>query len=200
MKKRVVLVEDESIVRMDVKMILEDAGYEVVGEAGNGEKAIEIVDQTKPDLIIMDIKMPKMNGLKASKVITQKYNIPILLLTAYSQKDFIDKAKEANIVGYIVKPVSSDRLIPSVEIALHQAEVSIQYEEKVKEADKRLKERKLVEKAKGILMERFGYSEEVSFKKMRKTSMNKQVTLEKVAKHIIKKYSSNPKETQAISE
>lgn len=91
-------------------------------------------------------------------------------------------------------------MIPSVEIALHQAEVSIQYEEKVKEADKRLKERKLVEKAKGILMERFGYSEEVSFKKMRKTSMNKQVTLEKVAKHIIKKYSSNPKETQAISE
>lgn len=200
MKKRVVLVEDESIVRMDVKMILEEAGYEVVGEAGNGEKAIEIVDQIKPDLIIMDIKMPKMNGLKASKVITQKYNIPILLLTAYSQKDFIDKAKEANIVGYIVKPVSSDRLIPSVEIALHQAEVSKQYEEKVKDADKRLKERKLVEKAKGILMERFGYSEEVSFKKMRKTSMNKQVTLEKVAKHIIKKYSSNPKEMQAISE
>lgn len=200
MNKRVVLVEDESIVRMDVKMILEDAGYEVVGEAGHGEKAIEIVDQLKPDLIIMDIKMPKLNGLKASKVITQKYNIPILLLTAYSQKDFVDKAKEANIVGYIVKPVSSDRLIPSVEIALHQAEVSKQYEEKVKEADKRLKERKLVEKAKGVLMERFGYSEEVSFRKMRKMSMNKQVTLEKVAKHIIKKYSPNTKEMQAISE
>lgn len=200
MNKRVVLVEDESIVRMDVKMILEDAGYEVVGEAGNGEKAIEIVNQVHPDLIIMDIKMPKMNGLKASKIISEKYNIPILLLTAYSQKEFVDKAKEANIVGYVVKPVSGDRLIPSIEIALHQAEVSNQYEAKVKEADKRLKERKLIEKAKGILMERFGYSEEVSFKKIRKTSMDKQVTLEKVAKYIIKKYSSNSQKMQTISE
>ncbi|WP_349409992.1 ANTAR domain-containing response regulator [Pseudalkalibacillus sp. SCS-8] len=196
MSKRIVLVEDESIVRMDVKMILQDEGYEVVGEAGDGEKAIEMVDKHKPDLIIMDIKMPKMNGLKASKIISQKFNIPILLLTAYSQKDFIDKAKEANIVGYIVKPVSKDRLIPSVEIALHQAEVSEQYREKVKEANDKLEERKLVEKAKGILMERFGYSEEVAFKKMRNTSMNKQVTMNRVAKHVIKKYSS--KEVQTI--
>lgn len=199
MSKRIVLVEDESIVRMDVKMILEDAGYDVVGEAGNGEKAIEVVDQVKPDLIIMDIKMPKMNGLKASKIISQKFKTPILLLTAYSQKDFVDKAKEANIVGYIVKPVSSDRLIPAIEIALHQAEVSRHYEQKVVEADRQLQERKLIEKAKGILMERFGYTEEVSFKKMRKTSMNKQVTLEKVAKYIIKKY-SNATEVQVISE
>lgn len=190
MTKRIVLVEDESIVRMDVKMILQDEGYDVVGEAGDGERAIELVDKLQPDLIIMDIKMPKLNGLKASKIISQKYNIPILLLTAYSQKDFIDMAKEANIVGYVVKPVSSDRLIPSVEIALHQAEVSELYRHKVKEANEQLEERKLVEKAKGLLMERFQYSEEMAFKKMRKTSMNKQVPLKRVAKHVIKKYKS----------
>ncbi|MFG6114787.1 ANTAR domain-containing response regulator [Halobacillus sp. MO56] len=198
MNKRIVLVEDESIVRMDISMILEDAGYEVVGEAGDGERAIEVVHEKQPDLIIMDIKMPKLNGLKASKIISQKFNIPILLLTAYSQQDFIDKAKEANIVGYIVKPVSDDRLIPAVEIALHQGDVSEQYREKVKEANHRLEERKVVEKAKGILMDRFGYSEEVSYKKMRKTSMNKQVPLERVAKHIVKKYST--KQLQATSE
>ncbi|ASN04336.1 ANTAR domain-containing response regulator [Virgibacillus necropolis] len=197
MKKRIVLVEDESIARMDISLTLQDAGYEVVGQAGNGEKAIEVVHECQPDLIIMDIKMPKLNGLKASKIISQKFNIPILLLTAYSQQDFIDKAKESNIVGYIVKPVSGDRLIPSIEIALHQSEVSNQYRKEIKEAKDHLNERKVIEKAKGILMERFNYSEENAFKKIRTISMNKQVTLGRVAKHIIKKYSSGDLKTKS---
>ncbi|MEH6842123.1 response regulator, partial [Priestia megaterium] len=99
MTKRIIIVEDESIVRLDLSMMLSDNGYEIVGEAGDGEKAVELAFALKPDLIIMDIKMPKLNGLKASEIISNKYNIPILLLTAYSQKEFIDKAKKANIVG-----------------------------------------------------------------------------------------------------
>ncbi|MEH7367353.1 response regulator, partial [Priestia megaterium] len=99
MTKRIMIVEDESIVRLDLSMMLSDNGYEIVGEAGDGEKAVELAFALKPDLIIMDIKMPKLNGLKASEIISNKYNIPILLLTAYSQREFIDKAKKANIVG-----------------------------------------------------------------------------------------------------
>ncbi|ARI76309.1 ANTAR domain-containing response regulator [Halobacillus mangrovi] len=192
MSKRILLVEDESIVRMDIALLLQDAGFNIAGEAGDGEKAIELAHELEPDLIIMDIKMPKLDGLKASKIISQKYNIPILLLTAYSQQEFIEKAKEANIVGYIVKPISEDRLIPAVEIALHQGMVSERYRVQVKEADNRLKKRKVVERAKGLLMEHFGYSDEASYKKMREISMNKQMPLEKVALKILKKYSEPP--------
>ncbi|MEC3884034.1 response regulator [Halobacillus sp. HZG1] len=195
MGKRILLVEDESIVRMDIALLLQDSGFDIVGEAGDGEKAIELAYELQPDLIIMDIKMPKMDGLKASKVISQKFNIPILLLTAYSQQEFIEKAKEANIVGYIVKPISEDRLIPAVEIALHQGVVSERYRVKVKEADNRLKKRKVVERAKGLLMDQFGYTDEVSYKKMREISMNKQWPLEKVATKILKKYSQEPMTT-----
>jgi response regulator NasT len=174
------IVEDESIVRLDLSMMLSDNDYEIVGEAGDGEKAIELAFALKPDLIIMDIKMPKLNGLKASEIISNRYNIPILLLTAYSQKEFIDKAKKANIVGYLVKPISESNLIPAVEIALQQAENAKMYNE--------LKKRKIVEKAKGILMNKYNLTEDSAFKKMRTISMKKQVTLEKLAKHIIEKY------------
>ncbi|MYL35756.1 response regulator [Pontibacillus yanchengensis] len=189
MKKKILLAEDESIVRMDTSMMLQDAGFDVVGEAEDGEKAISLAHQLEVDLIIMDIKMPNLGGLKASKIIGDKYNVPILLLTAYSQKEYIEKAKEANIVGYIVKPVSEEQFIPSVEMAIHQGEVSEKYRDEVNKADQRLEERKIIEQAKGILIDQFGYTEDSSFKKIRKISMNKQMNLEKVARRIIKKYS-----------
>jgi two-component system, response regulator PdtaR len=190
MKKRIMLVEDESIVRLDVAMMLEDAGYEVIAQAGDGEKAVELAFSLKPDLIIMDIKMPKLNGLKASEIISKNSHIPILLLTAYSQKEYIDKAKQANIMGYLVKPISEANLIPAVEIALRQAENANVYREQVENMNKQLLDRKMIEKAKGIIMKKLNLSEEDAFKKMRKISMNKQVTLENVAKQIILKYNS----------
>jgi two-component system, response regulator PdtaR len=190
LKKRIMLVEDESIVRLDVAMMLKDAGYEVIAEASDGEKAIELAFSLKPDLIIMDIKMPVLNGLKASEVISNKFDIPILLLTAYSQREFIDKAKKANILGYLVKPISEASLIPAVEIALKQAENTLVYKEKVKEMNEKLKNRKMIEIAKGILMKKFNFPEEVAYKKMQSISMNKQIKLETVAKHIIAKYKS----------
>jgi response regulator NasT len=188
MKKRIMVVEDESIVRLDIAMMLKDAGFDVVAEAGDGEKAIELAYSLKPDLIIMDIKMPKLNGLKASEIISHKFHIPILLLTAYSQREYIDKAKQANILGYLVKPISETSLIPAVEIALKQAENTNAYKEKVQEMNNQLQNRKMVEKAKGILMQKFNLTEDAAFKKMRTISMNRQVTLEKVAKQIIVKY------------
>ncbi|SDX94031.1 ANTAR domain-containing response regulator [Salimicrobium album] len=191
MSKRILLVEDESIVRMDISFILQDAGFDIVGEAGDGEKAVELAHEQQPDLIIMDIKMPKMDGLKASAIISKQFNIPILLLTAYSQPEYIQRAKEANIVGYLVKPISEDRLLPAVEIALHQGEVSKRYKAEIEEVENRMETRKLVEKAKGLLMEHLHYTEEKSFRKMQEISMNKQVPMEKVARTVIKKYKKN---------
>lgn len=190
MKKRIIVVEDESIVRLDVSFMLKDAGYDVVAEAADGEKAVELAYSLKPDLIIMDIKMPKMNGLKASEIISNKFNIPILLLTAYSQKEYIEKAKKANILGYLVKPISEANLIPAVEIALKQAENTSHYKEQVDEINRELQNRKLIEKAKGILMKQLNLPEEAAYNRMRNISMNKQLSLEKVAKYIILKYPS----------
>jgi two-component system, response regulator PdtaR len=188
MKKRILVVEDESITRMDVTMMLEENGYEVVGQASDGEAALEKAFSLKPDLIIMDIKMPKLNGLKASEIISKKINSPILILTAYSQREYIDKAKQANIMGYLVKPITEANLIPAVEIALRQADNANSYRAQVESMNQKLTERKIVEKAKGIIMKKFNVSEDAAYKKMRKISMNKQVTLEKVAKQIIVKY------------
>jgi two-component system, response regulator PdtaR len=188
MKKRIMIVEDESIVRMDIAMMLEDAGYEVIAQVGDGEKAIEQAFLHTLDLIIMDIKMPKLNGLKASEIISKRSNIPIILLTAYSQREYIDKAKQANIMGYLVKPVNETNLIPAVEIALRQAENANEYRKRVEMMNKQLNDRKMIEKAKGIIMQKFNLKEDVAYKKMRKISMNKQVTMENVAKQIILKY------------
>ncbi|MCM3402611.1 ANTAR domain-containing response regulator [Cytobacillus oceanisediminis] len=190
MKKRIMVVEDESIVRMDLSLMLQDAGHDVVAEAGDGERAVELALSLKPDLILMDIKMPNLNGLKASEIISNKINTPILILTAYSQREYIDKAKQANILGYLVKPVNEASLIPAVEIALRQAENANAFREQVESMNQKLNERKIVEKAKGILMQKFNMHEEDAFKKMRKISMNKQVTLENVAKRIIVKYNA----------
>lgn len=188
MKKRIMVVEDESIVRLDVSLMLEDAGYSVVAQAGDGESAVEQAFAHKPDLIIMDIKMPKLNGLKASQIISNKMNIPILLLTAYSQKEFINKAKESNIYGYLVKPITEASLIPAVEIALKQAERSDEFREKINTMELKIKSRKIIERAKGLLMDKQNLSEDIAFQKMRKISMDKQVPLENIAKRIILKY------------
>ncbi|MEH7885385.1 response regulator [Bacillus sp. JJ1609] len=188
MKKRIMVVEDESIVRLDVSLMLEDAGYSVVAQAGDGESAVEQAFAHKPDLIIMDIKMPKLNGLKASQIISNKMNIPILLLTAYSQKEFINKAKESNIYGYLVKPITEASLIPAVEIALQQAERSNEFREKINSMELKIKSRKIIERAKGLLMAKQNLSEDIAFQKMRKISMDKQVPLENIAKRIILKY------------
>lgn len=186
-KKKIIVVEDESIVRLDIIDILKSANYEVVGAAGNGEKAIELAYAHKPDLIIMDIKMPKLDGLKASEIINKQSHTPILLLTAYSQKEFVERAKQDNIVGYIVKPFSENRLIPAVEIALQQSENKKGLRKEVLVREKELDKRKLVEKAKGIIMENENLSENNAYEKIRKISMDKQVNLEQIAKAIINK-------------
>jgi response regulator NasT len=183
--KRILVVEDESIVLLDITIMLKDAGFDVVGHARNGEKAIELAHSLQPDLVLMDIKMPKMNGLKASDVISNTFQIPVLLLTAFSQREYIDEAKRANIVGYLVKPITEANLIPAVEIALLQAANTKKYQERNAQLDETLTNRKVIEKAKGIIMKRKNVTEEIAYNKLRRLSMDKQLSMETVARRII---------------
>jgi two-component system, response regulator PdtaR len=183
--KRILVVEDESILLLDITIMLKDAGFDVVGHARNGEKAIELAHALQPDLVLMDIKMPKMNGLKASDVISNTFQIPVLLLTAFSQREYIDEAKRANIVGYLVKPITEANLIPAVEIALLQAANTKKYQERNAQLDETLTNRKVIEKAKGIIMKRKNVTEEVAYNKLRRLSMDKQLSMETVARRII---------------
>ena len=188
MSKRILLVEDESIIRLDIASILKDNGYDVTGEAGDGEKAVELALELKPDLIIMDIKMPKLNGLKASEIISKKLDVPIVLVTAYSQKEFVERTKLANVAGYLVKPVSEANLIPAIEVALNQAERIRKLQGEADAAAEKLEKRKLIEKAKGLLMSAYDISEDKAYKKIRSLSMKKQLAMEQVAEKIIVKY------------
>lgn len=149
MKKRILIAEDEPIIRMDLKMMLRNHGYEIVGEAGDGDRAIELAFKLKPDLVLMDIEMPKINGLKASEVIGRQLDIPVLLITAYSQKEFVEKSKQDNIMGYLVKPVSEASLIPAVIIALQQAKRTQTLKLSLQLTQEQIQKQKMMARAKG---------------------------------------------------
>lgn len=184
--KSIMIVEDEAIVRMDLVEMLTESNYKVVAEAANGEKAIQLTDKYQPDLIIMDIKMPKMDGLKASKIIGKKYNIPILILTAYSHCEYVEKAKQPNVESYIVKPISEAQLLPAVEIAMSQSDSMTRLKQEVKDTHQQMENRKTVEKAKGLLMSQLNLTEEAAYQKLRRKSMDNQIGIEKQASNIIK--------------
>ena len=186
MSYRILVADDEPISRMDITEILEDAGYQVAGEASDGFDAVELCRKHRPDLVIMDIKMPLLDGLKAAKMIREeKLAGAVLLLTAYSEKQFVDQAKEAGVAGYLVKPVSEASLLPMVEIAVSQAGEMTRMENDMEKVKEELASRKLVEKAKGILMTAQGMSEDEAFQRIRKLSMDKQCPMKEIARIII---------------
>jgi AmiR/NasT family two-component response regulator len=185
-KSRIMVVDDESIIRMDIKEMLLEAGFEVVAEANSGELAIELAGKHLPDLIVMDVKMPRMNGIKASRIIQQTWQIPVVLLTAYSQTEFIEEAKNAHIVGYLVKPITENDLIPAIEIALGQSKRMKSLMGNIKKLEQKIKDQKTVEKAKGIIMEIDHFNEEEAYKKLRSYSMNHQLEMIVVAHDVIK--------------
>jgi two-component system, response regulator PdtaR len=184
-KFRMMVVEDESILRMDIKEMLIEAGYDVVAEANSGDVAIELAAIHQPDLIVMDVKMPKMNGIKASRIIYQTFQIPVLLLTAYSERDLVEEAKNAHILGYLVKPISERDLIPAVEIALAQASRLRALANDIKKMEEKLEDQKTIQRAKGILMEVYQVSEDQAFKMLRTYSMNHGKSMKQVADYIL---------------
>jgi len=184
-KRRVVVAEDESLIRMDIVEILKDNGFDVVGEAGDGLTAVQLVEELRPDLVVMDVKMPELDGISAAERINEKHLAPVVLLTAFSQKELVDRASEAGALAYVVKPFTPADLLPAIEIALSRFQQIVALEAEVADLAERFETRKLVDRAKGILNEKMGLSEPEAFRWIQKASMDRRLTMQDVAKTII---------------
>lgn len=182
---RIVIADDESIIRMDLKTLLEEMGHNVVGEAADGQKALELTRSLKPDVVIMDIKMPVMDGLDAAKIIAEEKIAPVVLLTAYSQKDLIERAKEAGVFGYLVKPFQESEILPAIEIAISRYLEMQELESTVGDLQSKFETRKLVDRAKGILMDKRKLTEAEAFRLIQQQSMNQRKSMREIAEAII---------------
>lgn len=185
-KMSVLVADDEALIRMDLREMLEDAGHDVIAEAANGEQAVELARKFLPEFVIMDVKMPVMDGLAAAKIINDEGIAPVLLLTAYSQQDIVDKAKEAGVVAYLVKPVREEQLFPAMEIAASRFAEMQQLSAELDNLKESLATRKLLDRAKGILMTAHGMTEQEAYRKMQQFSMAKRISLKELAESIIK--------------
>ena len=182
---RILIADNESIIRMDLKELLEEAGHEVVGEAADGLKAVELTRKLKPDLVIMDIKMPEMDGIAAAKMISNDKLAPVLLLTAYSQKEIVEKAKDSGVLAYLVKPVKESNLFPAMEIALSRFKEYMEIEQELLDLRNSLETRKILDRAKGMLMDAYNLSEQEAFRRIQQYSMAKRKSIREVAEAII---------------
>jgi response regulator NasT len=182
---RVLVAEDEALIRLDLIELLQAEGYQVVGEAPDGEKAVELAREVNPDLVVMDVKMPKMDGISAAEIIAEERIAPVVMLTAFSQRDFIEKARDAGAMAYVVKPFSAADLVPAIEIAMARFAEIRAVEEEVLDLSERLASRKAVEQAKGLLQEGLGLSEPESFRWIQKTAMDLRKSMREVAEGVI---------------
>ncbi len=185
MPVRVVIAEDEAIVRLDLKETLEEEGYEVVGETGRGDEAVELVDRLKPDLAILDIKMPGKDGLEAAREIAGPRKAAVLILTAFSQRDLIEQARDAGALAYLVKPFQKSELLPAVEVALGRFKEMQALDDEVESLQEQLETRRTVDRAKGVLMDKHGLSEADSFGFIQKTAMNERRSMRSVADEVV---------------
>ncbi|TPW76300.1 ANTAR domain-containing response regulator [Schumannella soli] len=183
--RRVVVAEDESLIRLDIVEILRDNGFEVVGEAGDGETAVALATELKPDLVVMDVKMPQLDGISAAEKLSKNHIAPVVLLTAFSQKELVERASEAGALAYVVKPFTPNDLLPAIEIALSRYQQIVTLESEVADLVERFETRKLVDRAKGLLNEKMGLSEPEAFRWIQKASMDRRLTMHDVAQAII---------------
>ena len=183
---KIVIADDETIIRMDMKELLEEAGHQVVGEAANGAKAVELTKRLKPDLCIFDVKMPEMDGIEAANIVSREKIAPVVLLTAFSQPDIVKKASEAGVLAYLVKPVQESNLFPAIEVAMSRYQEMQALENELLKVKDTLAMRKLLDRAKGILMDAHNISESQAFSRIQKYSMAKRKTIKEVAEAIIR--------------
>ena len=182
---RVVIAEDEAIIRLDLKELLEEEGYEVVGETGRGDEAIELVRQLDPDLVILDIKMPGTDGLSAARHISEERLAAVVILTAFSQRDLINQATEAGAYAYLVKPFQKSDLIPAIEVALSRHEALTTSEREARDLAERLEARKVIDRAKGRLMDEHGRSEQEAWRFLQQQAMRTRVKVHEVAQQVV---------------
>ena len=183
--KRVIVAEDESLIRIDIVETLRDHGFEVVAEASDGEKAVALAEQLRPDLVVMDVKMPLMDGISAAEILTKKKIAPVVLLTAFSQRELVERASEAGALAYVVKPFTPNDLIPAIDIALGRYAQIQALEDEVADMAERLETRKILDRAKGILNNTMGLTEPEAFRWIQKASMDRRLTMREVAQTVI---------------
>ncbi len=182
---RILIADDEPIIRLDLKNMLQDLGYDVVAEAGDGAKALELARSLRPDVVILDIKMPEMDGIDAARAITEEKIAPVLLLTAYSQLDLVTRARDAGVYSYLVKPFKQPDLMPQIEVAVARWDAFLKIEEQANDLEDRLETRKSVDRAKGILMDQYGLKEQEAFRRIQVQSMNTRKSMREIAEAII---------------
>jgi len=189
--RRVVVAEDESVIRMDIVETLREHGFDVVGEAADGNRAVELARELTPDLLVMDIKMPDLDGLSAAEQISD-LRIPVVLLTAFSQRELVDRAAEVGAMAFLVKPFTPNDLLPAIEIALSRHSQLVALEQEVGDLSERLETRKLVERAKGVLSEKMRLTEPEAFRWIQKASMDRRLSMAEVSKTVIEQLENKP--------
>jgi response regulator NasT len=180
-----VIAEDEALIRMDLAEMLAEEGYDVVGEAGDGEAAVAMAEQHRPDLVVLDVKMPRLDGISAAQRIAGQRIAPVVILTAFSQRDLVERASKAGAMAYLVKPFTKNDLVPAVEMALSRFAELQMLEAEVADLTERLETRKLVDRAKGVLQERLELSEPEAFRWIQKTAMDLRLSMRQVAEGVI---------------
>ncbi|MEO8284816.1 MAG: response regulator [Chloroflexota bacterium] len=182
---RVVIADDDPIIRMDLREMLTGLNYLVVGEASDGKSAVNLARELRPELVIMDIRMPEMDGIEAARSLTQESIAPVLLLTAYSEPDLVQRATQAGVIGYLVKPFREAQLVPAIEVTLGRFREFQQLEKELGDVKEALDARKVIDRAKGMLMDRFGLSEADAFRRIQKRSMDNRKSMKEVAEAIL---------------
>jgi AmiR/NasT family two-component response regulator len=183
--RTVVIAEDETLIRMDLAEMLADEGYDVVGQAGDGQKAIELAEGLRPDLVILDVKMPVLDGIAAAEAIAGQRIAPVVMLTAFSQRDLVERARAAGAMSYLVKPFTQSDLVPAIEMALSRFAEITELEAQVTDLEDRLETRKAVERAKSILQEQLSLTEPEAFRWIQKTAMDLRMSMRQVAEGVV---------------
>jgi AmiR/NasT family two-component response regulator len=184
-QRRVLVAEDEALIRLDLVEMLREEGYQVVGEAGDGEEAVKLAGELRPDLVILDVKMPKMDGIEAASVIAKERIAPVVILTAFSQRDLVERARDAGAMAYLVKPFAKRDLVPAVELAMSRFSELQALENEVASLTDRLETRKVIERAKGLLMSNQGLTEPEAFRWIQRTAMDRRTTMKAVAEAVV---------------
>jgi response regulator NasT len=183
--RRVLIAEDEALIRLDLAEMLKEEGYEVVGQAADGQEAVELAESLKPDLVIMDVKMPRRDGIDAASEIASKRISAIVVLTAFSQRELVERAREAGAMAYLVKPFSATDLVPAIEVAVSRFSEITELEREVASLSDRLETRKLVERAKGLLQSKQGMTEPEAFRWIQRAAMDRRTTMKRVAEVVL---------------
>ena len=183
--KKVLIAEDEALIRLDLVELLTEEGFEVVGQAADGEEAVKLARELEPDLIIMDVKMPGMDGITAAEIIGEERIAPILLLTAFSQSELVERARDAGVMGYLVKPFGASEVVPAIEVAIGRFAELRAIEEELANLEDRFESRKIIDQAKGMLQEGLGLTEPEAFRWIQKTAMDLRKSMREVAEGVI---------------